>query len=62
MNVPQRNLKIQKNLQKIKEVDKEAIDRLIESNLSGKLDSYLKRYSKPDQEILLTITLSEAAD
>lgn len=61
MNVPQRNLKVQKNLQKIKEVDNEAIDRLIESNLSGKLDSYLKKYTKPDQEVLLTITLEEDA-
>lgn len=61
MNVPQRNLKVQKNLQKIKEVDNAAIDRLIEANLSGKLDSYLKRYAKPDQEILLNITLEEDA-
>ncbi len=52
-------LKIQKNLQKIKPQDHEAIDRLIEANVSGKLDSYLKRYGKEDQEIRLSLTLEE---
>lgn len=52
-------LKIQKNLQKIKAEDHEAIDRLIDANVNGKLDSYLKRYAKEDQEILLSLLLEE---
>lgn len=52
-------LKIQKNLQKIKAEDHNAIDRLIETNVTGKLDSYLKRYSKEDTEIRLSLTLEE---
>lgn len=52
-------LKIQKNLQKIKTEDHGAIDRLIETNVTGKLDSYLKRYSKEGAEIRLALNLEE---
>lgn len=50
-------LKIQKNLRKIREEDHEAIDRLIDANITGKLDSYLKRYD--DKEVRLSLTLEE---
>lgn len=52
-------LKIQKNLQKIKTEDHGAIDRLIDTNVSGKLDSYLKRYSTEESETRLSLTLEE---
>ncbi len=53
-------LKIQKNLQKIKTEDHGAIDRLIEANVSGKLDSYLKRYTKEEgAEVRLSLVLEE---
>ncbi len=50
---------VQKNLQKIKPQDHEAIDRLVEANLSGKLDSYLKRYDRGDTEVRLSLMLEE---
>ncbi len=50
---------IQKNLQKIKPQDHDAIDRLIAANLGGKLNSYLKRFDKNDSEVRLSITLEE---
>ena len=53
------NLKIHKNLQKIRPEDHEAIDRFIDLNVTGKLDSYLKRYAKDAQEIHLYIHLEE---
>lgn len=52
-------IKIQKNLQKIKPQDHNAIDRLIEANVTGKLDSYLKRYDKGDIEVRLSLILEE---
>lgn len=52
-------LKIQKNLRKIREEDYEAIDRLIDANVNGKLDSYLKRYDKEGKEVRFSLTLEE---
>lgn len=44
------------------ERDKEVIDRLTEKNMSGKLDSYFKKYDNKDTEIELKLMLDEQKD
>jgi hypothetical protein len=44
------------------ERDKEVIDRLVEKNMTGKLDSYFKKYDDKDTEIELKLILDEQKD
>ena len=44
------------------ERDKEVIDRLVEKNTIGKLDSYFKKYNDKDTEIELKLMLDEQKD
>ena len=44
------------------ERDKDVIDRLVEKNITGKLDSYFKKYDDRDAEIELKLMLDEQKD
>jgi hypothetical protein len=44
------------------ERDKEVIDRLVDKNVTGKLDSYFRKYDDKDIEIELKLMIDEQKD
>lgn len=44
------------------ERDKAVIDRLVEKNMAGKLDSYFKKFDEQDKKIELKLMLDEQKD
>ncbi len=43
-------------------VERDSIHSWIESNLSGKLDSYIKKHEKPNSPVRLELTLKRESD
>ncbi len=44
------------------ERDREVIDRLVDKNLTGKLDSYFKKYESGDKELGIKLMFDEQKD
>jgi hypothetical protein len=43
-------------------IERESIDSWIESNLSGKLDSYIKKHEKPNSPVRVELTLKRESN
>lgn len=43
-------------------VEKDSIESWIESNINGKLDSYIKKHEKPNSPVRLELTLKRESD
>lgn len=52
-------LQVKIHIDKLLEESREVIDRLVETNLNNKLDSYLKKFTKNDAEGTIEVSLEK---
>ena len=52
-------LQVKIHVDKLLEESKDVIDRLVETNINNKLDSYLKKFSKNDAEGTIELSLEK---
>ncbi|QFR39390.1 hypothetical protein A9Q91_04120 [Candidatus Gracilibacteria bacterium 28_42_T64] len=52
-------LQIKIHIDKLLEESKEVIDRLVETNINKKLDSYLKQFTKNDAEGIIELSVEK---